>query len=321
MVPWLPAAPNGLWLEFPGKGKHIVFLAGDEEYRSEELLPALARMLSARDGFRCTVLFSIDDRGLVNPNWQTNQPGMEALRTADLCVMMLRFRRWPDHQMKEFVDYYESGRPIIALRTSTHAFAYPAGSTYARYGWQSTEWPGGFGKQVLGETWVSHWGNHGVQATRGVAVDKHMIRSGVKDLFGTTDVYEAAPPADADIIFRGEVVSGLRPTDPPAEGRKKTSKGVDQPLNSPMMPILWTREPHNGTGFQRIVTCTMGAATDFLNPGMRKVFANSVRWCLKRTKQVSSEFVGPYNPSPFGFDKFVKDKKPSYFSGSSSGTK
>ena len=44
------------YLEFegksgPGKGKHIVFIAGDEEYRSEESLPMLAKILSQRHGF------------------------------------------------------------------------------------------------------------------------------------------------------------------------------------------------------------------------------------------------------------------------------
>ena len=46
--------------EGPGKGKHIVFLAGDHEYRSEESLPALARLLAKHHGFKCTVLFNID---------------------------------------------------------------------------------------------------------------------------------------------------------------------------------------------------------------------------------------------------------------------
>src|SRR5262249_43169580 len=45
----------------PGQGRHIVFLSGDEEYRSEEGLPQLARILAVHHGFKCTVLFSIKD--------------------------------------------------------------------------------------------------------------------------------------------------------------------------------------------------------------------------------------------------------------------
>src|SRR3989440_3220766 len=108
-----------------GAGKHIVFLTGDEEYRSEESMPQLAKILAERHGFKCTVLFAIDPAdGTINPKVTTNLPGAEALDSADVIVMALRFRQWPDEQMKHFVDAYQAGKPIIALRTSTHAFQY-----------------------------------------------------------------------------------------------------------------------------------------------------------------------------------------------------
>src|SRR5438046_2194732 len=107
----------------PGKGKHIVLISGDEEYRSEEALPQLAKILARHHGFKCTVLFAIDPKdGTINPNKNDNIPGLEALRTADLAVFFLRFRNLPDNQMKEIVDYVESGRPIMGLRTATHSF-------------------------------------------------------------------------------------------------------------------------------------------------------------------------------------------------------
>ncbi|HWI58866.1 MAG TPA: hypothetical protein VNZ22_16690, partial [Bacillota bacterium] len=155
----------------PGQGKHIVFLTGDEEYRSEEGLPMLAQVLAVRHGFKCTVLFAIKPAdGTIDPLTLTNIPGMAALDSADLCVMGLRFRELPDAQMKHLVDYLNAGKPIIGLRTSTHAFAYERNkqSPYAKYDWRSKEWPGGFGQQVLGETWVNHHGDHGKQSTRGV---------------------------------------------------------------------------------------------------------------------------------------------------------
>src|SRR5487761_2057832 len=179
----------------PGRGKHAVFLTGDEEYRSEEGLPMLAKILAVRHGFQSTVLFSINPQtGEIDPNTKNNTPGLEALDSADLCVMLLRFRELPDAQMKHFVDYLNAGKPIIALRTSTHAFAYgkDSPSPYARFDWQSEAWPGGFGRQVLGETWVSHHGNHRVEATRGIiepAARNHPILRGVADIFGNTDVY------------------------------------------------------------------------------------------------------------------------------------
>src|ERR1700730_15080250 len=120
----------------PGVGKHIVFLTGDEEYRSEEGLPQLAKRLAERHGFKCTVLFALNPAdGMIDPNVTANLPGAEVLDSADAVVMLLRFRDWPDAQMKHFVDAYLAGKPFIALRTSTHAFNYPANSTspYAKF--------------------------------------------------------------------------------------------------------------------------------------------------------------------------------------------
>src|SRR5205823_1207225 len=121
--------------------------------------------------FKCTVLFSIDPKtGDIDPQVKDNIPGMEALDSADLCIMLLRFRELPDEQMKHFVDYLNAGKPIMALRTSSHAFNYGKEnkSAYAKFSYNSKEWPGGFGKQVLGETWVNHHGAHKKEATRGV---------------------------------------------------------------------------------------------------------------------------------------------------------
>src|SRR5882672_1968230 len=86
------AAVAGDWVVYkgksgPGRGKHIVFLTGDEEYRSEEGLPQLAKILAVRHGFKCTVLFSINQNGEIDPTIKNNEPGIEALDSADLCVM------------------------------------------------------------------------------------------------------------------------------------------------------------------------------------------------------------------------------------------
>jgi hypothetical protein len=302
----------------PGNGKHVVLLAGDEEYRSEEMLPQLAKILAERHGFRCTVVFSLNEAGEIDPNERRRQPGLEALQTADVCVMMLRFRRWDDADMKHFVDYYLSGKPIVGLRTSTHAFDYPpdSASAYRKFGWRSGEWPGGFGKQVLGETWVSHWGAHGAQATRGRIVAEHPLLRGVDDVFGPTDVYEASPPPDAQVLMRGEVVAGMKPTDGAAGGRKKTAAGVEQEINDPMMPIVWLRRPVNEAGrANRVLTVTMGAATDFENEGFRRLLVNGVYWMsgLPVPPAAPVDLVGPYAPSPFGFEGFRKGVRPSDF--------
>ena len=259
----------------PGAGKSIVFLTGDEEYRSEEGLPQMAKILAERHGFKCTVLFAVNPtNGVIDPNYTKNLPGAEALDSADVIVMLLRFREWPDAQMKHFVDAYLAGKAMVALRTSTHAFNYGADSKspYAKYSWNSTVWPGGFGKQVLGETWVSHHGAHKKEATRGVieagAKDDEILR-GVRDIFCTTDVYTANPPGDAQVLIRGEVLAGMKPTDAPVAG----------PKNEPMQPIAWTRLYRNEAGkTNRIFCTTMGAATDLRNEGLRRLVVNAVYW-------------------------------------------
>src|SRR3954468_22387702 len=170
-----PARADDPWVVYeggdgPGKGKHIVLVSGDEEYRSEEALPQLAKILAKRHGFRCTVLFAIDPNdGTINPN-VSNIPGLEALDKADLLVIFTRFRDLPDEQMKHIVDYLDAGKPIVGIRTATHAFNIKPGKTYSKYSHNSKDesYSEGFGKQILGETWINHHGKHAVQSTRGI---------------------------------------------------------------------------------------------------------------------------------------------------------
>ncbi len=305
------------WVEYegqrgPGQGKHIVFLSGDEEYRSEEGLPMLAKLLAKRHGFKCTVLFSINPKdGTIDPNNQTNIPGLAALDAADLCVMLWRFRELPDADMKHFVDYLNRGKPIIALRTSTHAFAYSRNkqSPYVKFDWQNKQWPGGFGQQVLGETWVNHHGDHGKQSTRGIINDEfkaHPILRGVTDIWGPTDVYGVIHlPATAQVLVRGQVLAGMRPEDPPVAG----------PKNQPMMPLVWLNQYTGESGKpNQIVATTMGAATDLESAGLRRLIVNACFWAVGLDKHlpdaVNVDYVGAYQPTGFGFGKFKPGVKP-----------
>lgn len=297
----------------PGHGKHIVFLSGDEEYRSEEGLPMLAKILAVRHGFKCTVLFAINPGDeTIDPTTLNNIPGMEALDSADLCFMALRFRGLPDAQMKHFVDYLNAGKPIVALRTSTHAFQIDPsqGSTYAKYDWRNRDWPGGFGQQVLGETWVSHHGEHGKESTRGVInpeFQSHPILRGVSDIWGPTDVYTVSHlGSDAKVLVKGQVLTGMKPTDPPVENAK----------NNPLMPLVWVRAYKGPTGHtSQVVATTMGAAVDLENEGLRRLLVNACYWTVglenRITPTADVSFVGAYKPLWFGFGKFQKGVKPS----------
>lgn len=313
----LPAADS--WLEFaggrgPGKGKHVVLVSGDEEYRSEEALPQLARILSTRHGFRTTVLFAMDADGTVNPENRRNIPGLEALRTADLMILFTRYRQLPDDQMKWIDEYVQSGRPIMGLRTATHAFAFDQDTATSYRAWDhrdKTSWPGGFGKQVLGETWISHHGKHKVQSTRAIAAPGargNPILNGCEDIWGPTDVYTAAPGSDATTLLLGQVLAGMRPGDAPVDGA----------LNQPMMPVAWTRTFATRTGKRaRVFTTTMGASVDLESEGLRRLLVNATYWATgleaKIPARANAEPVGVYKPTFYGFGKHRHGLRPADF--------
>lgn len=296
----------------PGKGKHVVLLAGDEEYRSEEGLPMLAKILSQRHGFECTVLFSVADDGTIDPNKGDSLGKPEALDSADAIVTLLRFRKWPDEAMKHFDDAMKRGVPVVGLRTSTHAFQLPDSSGFKQYN--------SFGKKVLGEQWVNHWGNHKSEATRAViepSATTDPILKGVKDVFVDSDVYEAYPPADATILLRGQVIKGMKPTDPPAAYEKqRASDKQKQDINSPMMPIAWHRELKNAEGKpQKILCTTMGAATDLVNEDLRRLVVNGVYWGAGIAVPAKAEvdIVGEFKPNNYEFNGFKKGLKAADF--------
>jgi len=300
--------------EGPGRGKHVVLISGDEEYRSEEALPQLAGILAKRHGFRCTVLFAVDpSSGVIDPRVRDNIPGLEALAAADLMVIATRFRDLPDEQMKHIDAYVTSGRPIIGLRTATHAFSIAKGKTYERYSYDSRQegWIGGFGRRILGETWIDHHGQHGRQSTRGriaPAMKDHPIVRGCEDIWGPTDVYAVRLPlpGDSKTLVLGQVLEGMKPNDKPVAGR----------VNDPMMPIAWiTTYPGEKGRAGRVFATTMGAATDLESEGLRRLVVNAAYWCVGIEKAIPPcadvDIVGRYNPSPFGFGGHRKGVRPS----------
>ncbi|HUR60157.1 MAG TPA: hypothetical protein VM029_20710 [Opitutaceae bacterium] len=294
------------------KNKHVVLLSGDEEYRSEEAMPMLAKILSQRHGFRCTVLFALDPDGTINPDNNTSVPNAEALDSADGIVMALRFRQWPDAAMKHFAAAVARGVPIVALRTSTHAFRFPASSPTAYMKFND------FGREVLGENWVSHWGANRRGATRGIiepGAESDPILRGVQDIFGDSGVYETHPVAGSKILVRGQVLKGMSPTDAPdlEQRKKRKADGEEQGINDPMMPVAWTRTHQNPNGKANRVFCTtMGAATDLANEGLRRMVVNAVLWGCRMEIPAATDvrFVDPYAPTPYAFKGYRRGITP-----------
>ena len=296
----------------PGQGKHIVLLAGDHEYRSEESLPALARILAKHYGFKCSVYFTTDPKtGFIEPG-SSNIAGLEALKTADLLVVFLRFQDFPDDQMQQIADYLDRGGPVVGFRTATHAFQIKrADAKFRRFDWQNKDdYPGGFGRQILGETWVSHYGTNHKQSSRLLlesAELSHPIFRGVKDVHVQSGGYTANPIQGSHVLARGQILDGMTPDSPPA-------KDKDQ------VPVAWYRTYTSASGKSgRVFTTTHGASEDLLNDGFRRMSVNAILWAAGLENAIKPDndisFVGPFHPSGFAFGGFVKGVKPADMAG------
>ena len=294
-----------------GKGKHIVFLAGDHEYRSEESLPALARLLAKHHGFKCTVLFNVNkDSGEIEVG-NSNMPGMEALDSADLAVVFLRFQAFPKEQMKHLDDYLNRGGPVVGLRTATHAFKMGSDDPYAKYSYNSkvAGYELGFGHQVLGQTWVGHYGTNHKQSTRITIVEDkkaHPILRGVKDVWVQVGGY-VGKPTDGEVLTMAQPLDGMKP-DSPADAKK------------PPMPSEWTRTYKSASGkVGRVFTTLYGTSEDITNDGYRRLVVNGCLWALGMEDAIKADlaiaFVGPFKPNTFGGGAYARGVKPEMYAG------
>ncbi|MBI1373163.1 MAG: hypothetical protein GC159_10570 [Phycisphaera sp.] len=299
------AGPNGEAL--PGQGKHIVLIAADQEYRSEQSMPMLAKILSKRHGFDCTVLFNINDEGLVDATMPVypdkkdpdafkphNVPGLEYLDKADLVIFFTRLLTLPPDQMQHVVDYLDSGKPIIALRTANHGFRtplpYKIDGQQVRIG------------QIVGGSFMAHHGNWHQDSTRGdivPAMKDHPILTGVSDIWGPSDVYRTfkeggSLPEGCTALVYGQPLIG------------REHGGKDNPEKEPL-PVVWIKDWKTSTGkTARVFHSTMGSARDFESAGLRRLVINAVYWGLGMEDRISAassvDYVGEYRPLFSGFN-------------------
>ena len=287
------SAPDGL----KSRG-HIVLVAGDEEYRTEETMPMLAKILSRKHGYHCTVVFSMgpENADYIDPNNQQGLRGLQKLESADLMIIATRFRR-PSAEQAAFVTaYLKSGKPIIGLRTSTHSF-----NGSEKFGDVLSY--DQFGPKILGEQWVNHHGKHKVQGTRGLpepGSGDHPILRGVDDVFAPSDVYGVIHLTPADqILLRGAVTASLDPKSPI----------VQSDINKPMQPLAWMHSyrltEHDSEG--RAFCTTAGASVDFVSEDLRRLVVNAVLFLTGQDvpERADVEFVDPFYPSFYGF---INDK-------------
>ena len=236
------------------RAPHIVFVTGDDEYRSEITMPMMAAILEKAHGFKTSIAYAKP-----KPQTKDNIEGLEALDSADLMVMFTRFRALPDDQLQRILRYAESGKPIVGLRTSTHAFLYPDG--HPRQALND-----GFGRDVFGQKWITH---HGSQSSTDVAVHSanasHPILRGVAPFHARSWLYHVAPlHGEATVVLDGTSVNS-----------NKTNRLAEFPLTQ---PVAWTRQYKQS----RVFFTTLGHPDDFAQASMRRLVINGIYWALGR---------------------------------------
>jgi uncharacterized protein len=296
-----------LTIEKNKKKPHIVFVIGDEEYRSEESMPMLGRILHRELGAKISLCFPLDSAGNINPNINNNIVGLEALKTADLMVVFTRWRELPKHQAKMITDYAESGKPIVGFRTATHTFKY---NTDTAMFYLNNDWPA----KVYGQQWITHHGHFGDNETPLTSVyikgDNTPILSGVEPFQAFSWLYHVDGGkwklnGDCKTFLEGKSLKSAH---------EKAGKLDEFPITN---PVAWTKSYATKSGKSaRVFFTTLGHPFDFKEISMRKLALNGIYWALGYEKKipksgVNADIVGEYKPNDSGFgEKFKKGVKP-----------
>ena len=285
-----------------GKGKHIVFVANDHEYRSEQTCPMMAKIIAKNLGFKCTVLFGLNEEGEIQPGAK-NLPGLEALEDADLMFFFTRFLNLPDEQVDKLVDYFERGGPVVGLRTSTHAFNGQKGKwEKLNFNYKGEDYRGGLGKQVFGTTWEKevgqdHYGkNHrqGNQMTATEEAASHAILTGVGEIHTYSGAYSSPVPEGATSLLNLQVLNTFGASD-------------DVAKDKPLVTGAWIRDfyvaPSGEKKEARVFYAPFGASEDLFDKNTCRLFVNACLWAMGMEKEITASLntgmVGKYNPSPY----------------------
>ncbi|MEM7143804.1 MAG: ThuA domain-containing protein [Verrucomicrobiota bacterium] len=302
----------------------VVFLTGDGEYRSEESMPMLARILERDFGYDVTVGFSVDEEGDVDPHEQGSLTGTEELADADLLVLFLRFRRPDEETFGRILAYLEAGKPVVGFRTATHSFRFEDGSPHAGWGYQDDpefvhSLAGGETmRELLGQKWITHHGHFddGEKPLTEVAVvegaGEHPILRGVEPFGAYSWLYHVE---GGDDTVAGEPVFLLEGTSLNSNKEKKGE--LDRyPLTN---PVAWTKTHEFGEEPARVFTTTLGHPYDFREAAMRRLGLQGILWALGREDEIPGEgvgveVVGEYAPNNSGFgDSYKGGKRPEDF--------
>ena len=283
---------------------YIVFVTGDEEYRSEESMPMLARIVERELGARTRVLYAVDSAGFIDPNRLDHIAGLEALDSADLMVLFTRFRALPPEEARYITAYAESGRPLVGFRTATHAFRYTEDSSMMHL---NDEWP----TRVFGQQWITHHGHFDDGRNPLTAVDiraekaDHPILNGVEPFEAYSWLYhvdggEWELYGDSEPLLIGRSL----------KSNHEMEDRLDEfPLTN---PVAWTKTYTGERGqTARVFFTTLGHPYDFKLAPVRKLALNGIYWALGREAALPEAGVDPtiegrYEPNNSGFGERFK---------------
>ncbi len=228
----------------PKKQPHVVFVIGEDEYRTNETLPEFARTELLPRGIRVSIIHA--DKA---PH---DFPGMEKLSEADLVVLSVRRRAPSKEQMDALKAYLERGKPLVGIRTASHSFEpktkFPEGHA---------TWPT-FDVDVLGGHYENHFGKADTFVKVVPSAAKHPLLNGVSTeaMKVTSSLYKSRNLAKTTTTLM--------------EGWNEGQDGRE--------PVAWTNTYKGG----RIFYTSLGSVDDFKNPAFRRLLLNAIFWGQER---------------------------------------
>lgn len=242
---------------------HAVFLIGEDEYETERTLPIFANKQLQPRGIRCTMIHA-------DPKDENNFPGLVALKTADLLFVSVRRRALSANQMLLVKEYLEQGKPLIGIRTASHAFHTRGRRPAGHEEWQE------FDRDVLGGNYHGHHPagpKTRIAIAPGAAEHPILTDIAVDSLVGNGSLYQVRPLAKTAVpILIGSIA------------------------NQPDEPVAWTHTYRSS----RIFYTSLGHPQDFENPHFVRLLTNATFWALQKNQLVhSAPFPGSFSRDLF----------------------
>lgn len=121
---------------FAAEPVRVCLISGSLEYESNESLAELQTYLESNYDIRCS-------RAFVEGEDIKNLPGLENLDSCDVMLLFTRRLKIDGQQLQKIKDYCNAGRPIVGVRTASHALQ----------NWLDLD------KEVLGGNYKGHYSN------------------------------------------------------------------------------------------------------------------------------------------------------------------